>query len=372
MPFRLTMQNYKSLRRFSWSPDGVCVLVGPNGAGKTTALWTLEVLRLAVESDYVHALTYVGGRSELRHWDAPAEEPIEITLSVDDATWTIRPAWSTRLYERFTVAGQESFACDGDQVRYGAFTLDPGDHLALTRMATTLRATNRERPTREKSMLDFIRGYRVHGDHELRQLRENGSPMSSDDRLNSAGTNVFSVLQRWRDVSEDEHRWTFVNERLARAFPSLFRRFDFDSAANVVSATIRTPSGRPVRPNDWPNGFFAVLLHLCAIAGTDPRGAVAIDEPETSLHPALIRFVVECFRDWSAKYDVTVLLATHSPVLLDCFNEAPDQVFVMEPGQETLPVQLDQLKDRDWLAHFALGTLYEDLRFGAPVDGTPT
>lgn len=91
---------------------------------------------------------------------------------------------------------------------------------------------------------------------------------------------------------------------------------------------------------------------------------MSIDEPEVGLHPALVRYLVECFRDWSAARGVTVLLATHSPALLDCFNDAPDQVYVMESGHGGLPVRLDQLRDRRWLANFALGALYMDLRFG--------
>lgn len=37
---------------------------------------------------------------------------------------------------------------------------------------------------------------------------------------------------------------------------------------------------------------------------------------------------------------------------------------MMESGHDGLPIRLDQLRDRRWLANFALGALYVDLRFG--------
>ena len=52
------------------------------------------------------------------------------------------------------------------------------------------------------------------------------------------------------------------------------------------------------------------------------------------------------------------MLATHSPTLLNEFNDQPDHVFIMEPGQETLPVRLDQHQNPEWLRNFALGDLY--------------
>jgi hypothetical protein len=61
-----------------------------------------------------------------------------------------------------------------------------------------------------------------------------------------------------------------------------------------------------------------------------------------------------------------VLLATHSPVIINAFDDCPEQLFVMQPGQPTCPVAVVDLKERDWLAHFALGDLYMREEFGAP------
>lgn len=49
-------------------------------------------------------------------------------------------------------------------------------------------------------------------------------------------------------------------------------------------------------------------------------------------------------RAWAQRHDLTIVLTTHSPVLLDEFNGEPDRIFVLE--RETLPVRLDELRPR--------------------------
>ncbi len=364
MSFRFTARQYKSLANFEWAPVGVCVIVGPNGSGKTTALWTPEVLRLALETDLVHALSYVGGSGEVRRFEAPAANITELTVSVGDLSWSIRPERETRVMERVVAGGEtlvERGAGEAAIRIHGKTTLLANDLMGLRRASNGDDALAKQLAP----LVDVITEYRVHGDYELRVLRENGSPQSTDVRLDAHGTNAFAVLQRWRTVSDHEHRWDFVVSRLRFAFPTFFQTFDFEPAGNVISVVVRTPGKRSIRPNDWPNGFFALLLSLAAVAGTNRGGVVAIDEPETSLHPALVRLLIEAFRDWAIEQNATVLLATHSPVLLDCFKDQTDQVYVMEPGRTHLPIQLSELKGEAWLRHFSIGDLYGHDEFGA-------
>jgi len=120
----------------------------------------------------------------------------------------------------------------------------------------------------------------------------------------------------------------------------------------------------PIPAAFTPSGWLTALLHLCAVAGGEPGSLIAIDEVENALHPYAIRKLVECFRDWSEEHDLTVCLATHSPLVLSQFKEEPEQVFVLEHGQETGPVPLTELYDTDWLARFSLGDLYAHGEFG--------
>ncbi len=73
---------------------------------------------------------------------------------------------------------------------------------------------------------------------------------------------------------------------------------------------------------------------------------LAIDEPENALHPHAIRLLLERMRAWSRRKSVTVLLATHSPVIINDFDTRPEQLFVMQPEGPLSPVSVVDLKDR--------------------------
>jgi predicted ATPase len=95
---------------------------------------------------------------------------------------------------------------------------------------------------------------------------------------------------------------------------------------------------------------------------------VAIDEPENSLHPYALRAFLRRTSRWARQHKLTVLLATHSTVLLD--ELTPEQVYVMKANKPSgsMPTRLDKLCNREWLEGFKLGDLYEQGEIGSNQD----
>jgi predicted ATPase len=371
MAFTLSVCNYRGLRHVEWSPSGVCALVGPNGSGKTTLIDVLQLLQDTYRSGFTRAIAGHGGAYGLRHFGAQKDEPIAFALSVDSARWEFNPEVSlgpggARLpfYERLMDGDEVAFEHDGrdvegvdvDTLNEASALRDLLSHVGLEGLTESVRR-----------LVEILSSYRHHHHYALAGLRREGSLLGGDLRLSDDGRNLFAVLMNWRNRRDQRERWTFVFNTLRDCYPELFSDFSFPIAANIVSCEVHTPGGHTLTPALLPDGFLVTLIHLCAVASSNPGGVLAIDEPENALHPYSIRRLMDAFRQWSDAHDVTVLLATHSPVILDTFKELPEKVFVMEPDQEVLPVPLDQLKKRGWLAHFSLGDLYEHLKYGAPA-----
>ncbi|WNG51085.1 AAA family ATPase [Archangium minus] len=370
MAFTLSVRNYRGLRRVDWSPSGVCALVGPNGSGKTTLIDVLQLLQDTYRSGFTNAIAGHGGAYGLRHFEAEKGERISFKLRVDSAIWEFSPEVSLGpggaripLYERITDGDVLSAEFDGsmDEVLGDASPNDVGlrDLIYQDGLDGVPESTRR--------LVELLSSYRHHHHYALASLRREGSLLGGDLRLNDDGRNLFAVLMNWRNRRDQRERWTFVFNTMRDCYPELFSDFSFPIAANIVSCEVHTPAGHSLTPVLLPDGFLVALIHLCAVASSAPGAVLAIDEPENALHPFTLRRLMEAFREWSDAHDVTVLLATHSPVILDTFKELPEKVFVMEPGEEVLPVPLDSLKKRSWLAHFALGDLYKDLKYGAPA-----
>jgi predicted ATPase len=366
MSFRLQVRNYRGLRAVDWSPEGVCALVGANGSGKTTLLDVPALLRDALERGLARALEDHGGVANARNLYATNGEPYSFRVVLDDIDWRLAPLLTHlgfRSEEQLVVGGSTVIArAPGAEVATlnGHIDWPAGDRLALN--ATVALSAHSAR------LPELLSRYRLYGWYDVTAIRRSGSPDSSERRLDRRGTNVFSVLRNWRDRREDRMRQQFVLEGLREIFADFFEDLDFEKAAQVVGAAVRLKHDRVHSASLAPDGWFAALLHLAAVASTDEGDFIAIDEPENALHPHAIKLLLEHMRAWARRHRVTILLATHSPVIISDFDTRPEQLYVMQPGQPVSPVAVTDLKERDWLAHFTLGDLYTREEFGAPRD----
>jgi predicted ATPase len=371
MPLRFVARNYSALQKTDWSPQGVCVLVGPNGAGKSTLLDVPQLLRHILEHGLMRALDYRGGAANLLHFETAPGDAVVLQAILPDVHWSVGFTASqvrAGLYEE-RLSGRELRAYrDLHELNFEGIPLGT-DERSILRIA----ADNAFTASKLQPLLAVLQGYRCYADYHLAHIRENGSPLSSEKALDVHGRNVFSVLRNWRDTRADRVRFNFVMEGLRTLFPDNFADLDFETAGTTVAARVVTPRPDTTYPITFAaNGLLVALLHLCAVASVPEGGMVALDEVENALHPFAIKRLVEAFRTWSAQTKSTVLLATHSPVVLDQFRNCPEQVFVMEPSQETNPVPLSQFRDPEYLSHFSLGDLYAHLEFGAPREPEPS
>jgi len=108
---------------------------------------------------------------------------------------------------------------------------------------------------------------------------------------------------------------------------------------------------------DLSDGTLRFLLLLAVFANPDPPPLIAIDEPETGLHPSMLPIVAEYARDAADR--AQVVLATHSPEFLDAFGDHPPTTTVVErvEGETILRVVGGENLDY-WLKQYTLGELY--------------
>lgn len=115
-----------------------------------------------------------------------------------------------------------------------------------------------------------------------------------------------------------------------------------------------------VRARGAGSEAFSILLG--AVSLVKNGSIVAIDEPETSLHPHAIRVLIREAARFADQHDLSIVMATHSPVVLNAltssdYNQAAAwQIFTVRRGE--VPVQITVTHDPDWLAQFSLGDLF--------------
>jgi predicted ATPase len=365
----LTARNFYGLRDLRFAPSGVSLLVGPNGAGKTTTLLLLKLLRAALDRGLPEAITLVlNGAQGLEHRDAADDELVEIGVQLDELRWVLRLRASGA-----TVDSATEFLHEGDREIFrrdalGNFTHGERKLHADNRLGLRAILDSQVRDPAVERMVACLRGFTVFHDPDLYALRA-GSNVAHTAHLASRGTNAITMLRAWQNRRPDKRRHQLVLNGLREAFPGLIEDFDFIEAGNTLAARMYRPGHEQPEPlRNEANGVLAMLVLLCDLAAADDGGLVAIDEPETALHPYAIQTFVRYAEAEARKRGLRIVLSTHSPVLLDAFAGTPERVYVLDGHTWPAPIPLHQLKNPEWLRQFRLGELYTDGHFGSNDD----
>ena len=114
----------------------------------------------------------------------------------------------------------------------------------------------------------------------------------------------------------------------------------------------------PIPASRFSDGTLAFLRLIALIHEPATPMILAIEEPETGLHPDAVRLVAEMLKDASQRKQI--LVTTHSPELIDALSDDPEAIVVCERDEEN-GTQFRRLSSKDmaaWLQHYTLGELW--------------
>lgn len=371
----LRIQNFRSLRSIEWSPQGVCLVAGPNGSGKTTLLQALRFLRTVYQRGFQKALDSEGGlRWRTRH--TPESEAIVFELQLGDLVWRVETFYEGGGFihhhgEKLTRETETVFEAKARSSQWivgtETHTQDPSDRRCFLKI---LWDRDREAVDWLRPLNDFLNAlisYKVFRPHEVVR-----PPDSTSDPylIPPLGQNIWSTLHQWKLSPrrfQDQFQW--VLQQASRAFPELIVDLEFDA--------LPTPIPRLYPPDtenadDWipiglaADGLICGLLLLTAVAGAKEGSVLAFDEMENHLHPHAIRAILQAMREKAEERNLTIILTTHSPVVMNTFKGREDNFYILGSNHQTLPQPLNAAYDSEWLAHFSLGDLYDYEEIAAP------
>ncbi len=372
LDFTVRASDFRVLPTFEWSPSGVCLLTGANGAGKTTALNVLKLLGALFRRGHESALSAIGGGVAFRRWESPDESPVEFEVRVGRVRWKLRfPMSDVGLKGTY---GEELHR-DGDVVlRAGMF--QDWWSLGTERMpidgARCCARVLWDRGDAEwmRPLVELVESVRVYESYWLNRVKRPEAVAPTHSFLHQTGSNLWSVLSNWKSAPlRHGDRFEWVQRQARRAFPDIMGSIEFDRGVPYLFRPGAHDPAAGLLPDRAADGLLTGLLHLTAVAGAPDGGIVAFDEVENHLHPHAIRSLIDAMRQQAEARGLTVVVTTHSPVVLNEFKDHEDRVFVVDPTAEVTPRALDEVHDPAWLSHFALGDLYEREQFAAPRRG---
>jgi len=330
-------KNFKVLRDTTLPLQRFTLIVGPNGSGKSTALQAMKALAqppgtngfdlfatAGLDGPTVQVQTVVA-------WDEPYEG-IRTTHTWPPQSFNRETTYPTSYPNSIIVRRETEEELGRRMSRIRVYSLD---------------AHAIAKPVQVAPMLE---------------LAENGA-------------NLPGVLDSIK--SEDDDRWKDLQDEFTRWLPEFDRIVLPSPTQNFKAIQLRTREGGYRLPAcDLSQGTLIALALLTLAYLPDPPSLVCLKEPDRGMHPRLLRDVRDALyrlaypQDFGAtRAPVQVIATTHSPYMLDLFQDHPEEIVIAE--KTGLEAKFKSLSDYPHLSEILEDAHLSDVWYTGILGGVP-
>ncbi len=375
---QLQIKGFKSLKNIEWKPGDLNVIIGSNASGKSNFLRFLELMSMSAKGELEKYIISLGGIDSIV-WNNEAEKIHFIidTQMLSVGNWNYQlslffPYFYQVIYEQLTATdindknlpilernfGQSKHAvlydrnvqkfeiplnkisfCESLLSLYSDFSLNYNFHMSTF-----------------KDFLEEITVYHDVDVTEKSQIRQS-AVARVDKQVESNGENLVSVLHT--HYTNDNNFKKNIDSAMKAAFGEQYEALSFPPAADHrIQLSIQWKNlKRPSSAITLSDGTLRFLFLITVLACPELPSVIAIDEPETGLHPSMLPIIAEFAAEASKRSQI--IITTHSAQLLDSFSDKKPTTTVtsLENGETKMTVIQDNELEY-WLKEYSMGSLF--------------
>ena len=330
----LRVRNYRVLRDVRLKNlTGLTVLIGHNGSGKSTLIDVFAFLSECFNEGLPTAWARRGGMSELRsrgedgpilielkYRERPGDPLITYHIEIDeqDGAPVVPNEWMEWRNGR-AHGGPQRFLCYSLGEGYAVAGEKPGDRgaederaLAAPDLLAVDALGQLANYPRAVALRRFIADWYL--PRFTPEALRSAAPRGAVGRLSADGGNLAAVIGDLERTEPD--RLAEIVRRLQRFVPHLERVTTCESANNSVRLQIKDRMfEQPFFGEALSEGALRLLAQLVLLSDPEPPPLIALEEPETSLHPRRQREHAEEFM--IALGRTQLFATTQSPLIVD-------------------------------------------------------
>jgi predicted ATPase len=352
---RIILKNFKSISYCDVSLGALTYLVGANGSGKSNFLDALHFVKDALSRSLDIALRERGGLREVQQRSGAGGRPRHFGISIDLLLPDGRSA--NYYFEIGSIAGG-GYAVQHEYCEIQSLKAnEPSDYFQIQPKippVTSLLSFPAVLPdslallavSGTPAFHPVYEALRDMGFYNLnpRKMRDPQPPLDGS-QLDSDGGNIASVISYIDRKSPDNK--ALIEQYLNKVVPSIRKvaKIAVGPMETLKFQQCDTESYKPVEftaqnMSDGTLRALGVLTSLFQHGAKDHSSLIAIEEPETALHPGASAALRSALR--RASEQTQVIVTSHSPDLLDSDEVTDDQIrFVEFEAGETKIADID-------------------------------
>lgn len=309
---------YRSVRNLRLHLSQINVLTGANATGKTNLYNSVFLLAKAAAGGFAQVIAEEGGMPSVL-WAGARKSRSMGTIRMEGVRMTLGIKTDTFSYElvcglpKQSSGEKSAFSLDpevkeervwmdaphGLKVTFferspkGAWILDNDERLAdysgellptesvLSQLREPHLYPELSSLRTEMSRWRFYHHFRTDAESPLRHPQVGvRTPVLAHD-----GRDLAAALQTINEVGQSQD----LHEAIRQAFPGASLEIEHDEDNGMFAVLLRMPGlRRPLRARELSDGTLRYLCLLAALLSPHPPSLLALNEPETSLHPDLL------------------------------------------------------------------------------------
>ncbi len=175
-----------------------------------------------------------------------------------------------------------------------------------------------------------------------------------ENRLAANGENLAQMMNRLKN--QHALQYEKIQNLLKKINPN-FIDVGIDLFGSMMYLVLREKKlSKTLGARHISDGTLRFLLLLTILYNPDRGRIICIDEPEIGLHPDMINTIAEAIQ--LASKDSQIIVATHSPLLLNAFELEDVLIFEKNKDNHSIVCKKTEEDFHDWSGEFLVGQMW--------------
>lgn len=351
----VAISNYRSIRQLSIPIHPLSVFVGENGVGKSNLYKSLSLLRDAATGRITRTIAEDGGLKSVC-WSGPRKRGedgrLRLSARFDRLRYSIELGFPGPLEAAFS--GEPMIKAESIEVTQGKRAvqlMERKNSLVSVRGESGAWSSHKDAVLPSETALagfsdgkqcpeiDLIRnamlGWRFYHDFRTDPASPIRKPCLAitTPSLSADGSDLAAALATLYTIREDA---TDIQDAIQDAFPGAELRAWEESGLCEFDLQL-ADMPRPFKAHELSDGTLKYICLLAVFMGYRLPPFIALNEPETSLHPSLLAPLARLIAKASRRADIWIV--THSEQLMDALrseSSAPLRRVIKPKGATTI------------------------------------